>query len=104
MECDENKKILKRENIRLSLSLQDGIKKYGKQKPMIVCMHYPPFNQIEEKEYSFLNTMKQYPVIQCLYGHLHGTSHKDAVEGIKDGIEFKLVSSDYLDFHLWKCQ
>ena len=48
--------------------------------------------------------MKQYPVIQCLYGHLHGASHKDAVEGIKDGIEFKLVSSDYLDFHLWKCQ
>lgn len=41
-EEDEDKKVLNRELLRLELSIQDGIKKYGKDKNIIVCMHYPP--------------------------------------------------------------
>ena len=93
LDCEDNKKILKRENIRLELSLQDGIKKYGEEKRIIACMHYPPAPE-------FIETMKKYNVTQCIYGHLHGPSHKDRIEGIKQGINFKLVSSDYLDFKL----
>jgi len=37
-----------------------------------------------------------------MYGHLHSRSHKDAIEGVVEGIEFKLVSGDYLDFKLIK--
>mgnify|MGYP002626958534 CR=1 FL=1 len=50
----------------------------------------------------FLEIMKQYKVKRCFYGHLHGKSHVDAVEGIIEGIEFKLISSDYLGFKLFK--
>ena len=101
-ESEDNKKILKRENIRLELSLQDGIKKYGDNKEYIVCMHYPPFNKIDGEEFSFISTMKKYSVKKCLYGHLHGIAHKDAIEGNIEGIEFKLVSSDYLNFKIYK--
>ena len=38
-----NAKILKRENDRLKLSIEDGIKKYGEDKEIIAFIHYPPF-------------------------------------------------------------
>ena len=44
--------------------------------------------------------MKKYNVKRCYYGHLHGMSIKDAVEGKVEGIQFKLVSADRLDFTL----
>ena len=53
---------------------------------------------------NYVQIMKDYNVKTCLYGHLHGESHKEAFEGIIDGINFKLVSSDYLDFKLYKLE
>ena len=45
--------------------------------------------------------MKKYNVKTCIYGHLHGeSSHKEAKEGLINGIKFKLVSCDYTDFEL----
>ena len=99
----EDKKIIKRENIRLELSIKDGIKKYGEGKDIIVCMHYPPFNNYKEDEMNFINTMKKYNVKTCIYGHLHGeNAHKEVKEGKIEEIEFKLVSSDYTKFDLVK--
>lgn len=99
----EDKKIIKRENLRLELSIQDGIKKYGKEKEIVVCMHYPPFNKYEEKDMSFIQTMKKYNVKTCIYGHLHGeTAHKEAKQGKIKEIDFKLVSCDYTNFDLVK--
>ena len=46
------------------------------------------------------STMKKYNISKCIYGHIHGEGHKEAKEGKFFGIEFKLVSSDYLDFKL----
>lgn len=75
----ENKndvKMIKRENLRLKLSLESGIKQYGEEKEVIVCMHYPPFNNYEQIDMSFINTMKNYNVKTCIYGHLHGEIRK----------------------------
>ena len=44
--------------------------------------------------------MNEYNIKKCYYAHLHGESHKDAIEGIVNGIEYKLISSDYLNFDL----
>ena len=98
-------KISNRELGRLELSLEDGINKYGKDKPIIVFMHYPPITNLAMKnhlELKFIQLMKKYNVERCMYGHLHARSHKDAKEGIIDGIQFNLVSGDYLDFKLMK--
>ena len=101
---DENaqdKKILKRENIRLELSIKDGIKKYGEGKEIIVCMHYPPFNRYEENSLNLISTMKKYNVSTCIYGHLHGeTAHKTVKEGKIQEINYKMVSCDYTNFEL----
>ena len=100
---EENYKILKRECGRLELSIKSGIDKYGNDKEIIAFMHYPPFYKDEvNKEIDLIKVLKKYGVKKCYYGHLHGESHKEAQEGIIDGIEFKLVSSDYLNFDLIK--
>ena len=100
-EQEENaEKIIRRENIRVELSLKNGIEQFGENKEIIVCMHYPPFNRYEKLELNLIKTMKKYNVTKCIYGHIHGDAHKDAVQGIIDGIEFKMISSDYTDFDL----
>ena len=68
-------------------------------------MHYPPITSAilnNNGEKKFVELMTKYNVKMCMYGHLHSRSHKDAVEGSINGIEFKLVSGDYLDFKLLK--
>lgn len=73
------------------------------KKKIIACMHYPPItkdyihNIYEQK---IVNLLKEYKVKICIYGHLHSTAHLGAVNEEKEGIKFKLVSADYLDFKL----
>ncbi len=100
---EENYKILKRENERLKMSLEDGLAKFGETREIICFVHYPPFfKEKVPEEIDFVETMKQYHVQRCYYGHLHGDAHKEAFEGSLQGIGFRLVSSDYLDFELNK--
>ena len=99
---EEDKKILNRELLRLELSITDGIKKYGEDKDIIVCMHYPPTNKNLLEKSEFMKIMQKYNVKKCIYGHLHGESHSEAVEGNIGKIELKLVSADYLNFKLIK--
>lgn len=102
-EIDE--KLINRELGRLELSLQDGAKKVGESKEIIVFMHYPPITKnkiLSEEEMKFIELMKKYNVKKCYYGHLHGNSIHDAIEGKIQGIELKLVSADGLDFKLIK--
>ena len=101
---EEDYKILKRENDRLRLSINDGKNRFGCDKEMIAFIHYPPFykEQLIPDEINFIKTLKENGIKKCYYAHLHGDSHKEAREGIIDGIEFKLVSSDYLNFKLIK--
>lgn len=99
----ENKKMIKRESIRLELSIQDAIKKYGSEKEFIVFMHYPPItnnNIVINEKNEFIDILQKYQIKNCYYGHLHSSSIKDAVEGEYFGINFKLVSADALNFKL----
>ena len=69
-----------------------------------IVIHYPPFYKeaIIPEEIDFIKTLKNNNISKCYYAHLHGDSHKDAVEGEINGMEYKLVSSDYLEFNLLK--
>lgn len=97
---ESDEKILNRELIRLELSIKDGIKKFGDNKPIIVCFHYPPTNKTLLERSEFIKLMQRYNVKKCIYGHLHGESLNDAVVGNIGGIELKIVSADYLNFKL----
>ncbi len=89
----EDRKIYEREKIRLVLSLEEA-KERGAEE-IIVAMHYPPVN--DEKS-DFIEIMKEYNVRRCVYGHLHGPAHSNAVEGEVDGIKINLISCDYINF------
>ena len=108
-DTEENRKMINRENERLKLSFKDAIEKYGTGREIIVFMHYPPISSsnlldLDNVHLEFYKTMKQYNVKECYYGHLHGNSHKEAVEGDVGGINFHLISADYVDFKLQKIQ
>ena len=45
-----------------------------------------------------LRLLRDYGVRQCYYGHLHGASHRRAIEGTREGTAFWLVSGDFLAF------
>lgn len=105
LDTENSSKMIKRESLRLELSIQSAIQNYGEDKEIICIMHYPPLTKSKMKnEYTydseFLEIMKKYNVKRCYYGHLHGASHKDAVEGSIEGIEFYLISGDYIEFNL----
>ena len=87
-----NEKVFKRELIRLEASL-----KSAGDLPKIVFLHYPPkYKGYECPE--ILELLKKYDVQRCFYGHLHGGSHGLAMEGAWDGIDFRLVAADKLNF------
>ena len=91
-----NHKVLNREVQRLELSLQAA-----GEKPILCFLHYPPMYQGYECP-EILNALQKYNVKACCYGHLHGPSHKRAIEGNRFGIDFSLVAADYLKFQLKK--
>ncbi len=91
-----DEKVFKRELGRLEASLKAA----GEQQK-IVFLHYPPrYKGYECTE--ILDLLKKYEVRQCFYGHLHGPSHALAQEGQWEGISFKLVAADKLQFSPWK--
>ena len=87
-----DEKVFRRELIRLEASL-----KAAGDKPKLVFLHYPPrYKGYECPE--ILAMLEKYEVRRCFYGHLHGGSHKLAMEGQWDCVEFRLVAADYIGF------
>ena len=87
-----DEKVFRRELIRLEASL-----KAAGDREKLVFLHYPP----RYKGYTcqeILDLLEKYGVRQCFYGHLHGASHKLAMEGLWDGVYYRLLSADYLNF------
>ena len=91
-----DEKVFKRELLRLEASL-----KAAGDLPKIVFLHYPPrYKGYECPE--IIRLLKQYDVRECFYGHLHGASHSLAIEGPWDGIDYKLVAADRLNFQPYR--
>ncbi len=89
---EHDEKVFKRELLRLEASLASA-----GELPKIVFLHYPPRYKGYECE-EILGLLKKYDVRRCFYGHLHGASHALALEGLWDGIDFRLASADKLNF------
>lgn len=87
-----HEKVFNREVIRLEASLRAA---GGREK--ICFLHYPPLYE-NYKCPEILSVLERYGVKKCYYGHLHGGSHKLAVEGVRNGVEYWLIAADYLSF------
>ena len=89
---DHDGKVFRRELQRLETSLISA-----GDRMKYVFLHYPPrYKGYECKE--ILELLNKYEVRRCFYGHLHGPSHALAMEGLWDGVEFRLVAADRLNF------
>lgn len=87
-------KVLLREAGRLRTSI--NLAKETGLEP-VVFLHYPPItqNMVCEEIY---NVLLETGVRRCYYGHLHGSSMTRSINSVRDGIEFALISCDFLAF------
>ena len=87
-----DEKVFKRELIRLEASL-----KAAGELPKLAFLHYPPRSKGYECP-EILELFSRYEVRRCFYGHLHGPSHRLAMEGCWDGVDYRLLAADFINF------
>ena len=93
-EADEDKKVLLREVGRLRTSIRAG-RALGL--PPVVFLHYPPIYGEAVCE-ELMQVLREERITECYYGHIHGYGIRKAFSGEADGIRFRLISGDGLDF------
>jgi len=95
-----DEKIYKRELMRVRASLTSA--KEAGFSDIICALHFPPMND-KFNESGFTELFKEFGVKHVFYGHLHSQDgFRRGVQGSVDGIEYKLVSLDYLRCNLLK--
>ncbi len=89
----EQDKVYRRELMRLECSLKAA----GEAPVKLAFLHYPPKYQGYVCR-EMIELLEQYGVSRCYFGHLHGPAHKLAIQGLAGGVEYRMVSADYLNF------
>lgn len=92
-----DEKIFIREVEYLRRSIQAARKIGLAGKFVLGMMHYPPFGGSGERS-PFSELLAEAGTRLCIYGHLHGSDTRRAFQGIRDGIEYRLVSADAVNF------
>lgn len=87
-------KVLNREAGRLEASVKEAIKLGGEP---VAFIHYPPIYRSEENVH-LTDVLQRYGIKRCYYAHLHGASIKGALNGVVNGIDYRLVSADGVNF------
>lgn len=93
---EHDQKILAREVGRLRASLAAA-----GEREKIAFLHYPPLYQFYECP-EIMNVLSEYGVKECFYGHIHGKGVHSAFLGERNGVTYRLVSADFLDFFPYK--
>lgn len=89
----EDSKIRKREVGRLKMSLEAADKLNGEK---TVFLHYPPvYGEYVCRD--ILAVLHEYSIKTVYHGHIHGSGFHNAVSEF-EGISFKLISADCIDF------
>lgn len=89
-----DQKIYLREINRLKNSLDQAVK--NNMSKIIVVMHYPPTNEKFEAS-GFTELAETYKVEKVIYAHIHGKNYfHTGLKGARNGVEYHLVSCDYL--------
>ena len=93
-------KISKREAARLRQSLDAGVAlREAEGDPdaeILVFFHFPPaFADFQSRE--MLQTLKEYGVKRCFYGHVHNVYDAPRTD-VRDSVSLSIISADYLNF------
>lgn len=87
-----SQKVFNRELMRLEASLQAA-----GEREKLAFFHYPPLYKGYRCQ-EIIDLLTRYGVKTCCYGHLHGPSHRLAIQGEQDGVNFQLVAADFIGF------
>lgn len=98
---EHDEKVMNREAGRLRASLA-AAQKQDATAEKIAFLHYPPCLANGTVSQGLIDILHEFEVQQCYFGHLHGPALRWAVQGMKDGINYKLVSADSLSFIPYK--
>ncbi len=90
-----DEKVFNRELIRLETSLKAA--RDGGAERIFVFLHYPPILKGRVCE-EMTSLIEKYGAERCYYGHLHGGARTRAFEGEHNGVEYRLLSADHLNF------
>ena len=92
-------KIVNRECVRLELSLKEAERinaTLTEKLPLTAFFHFPPvFGQYICRP--LLDMLHAYGIKECYYGHIHG-QYDVPPEAEFEGITFRIISADYLNF------
>ena len=91
-------KVILRECGRLRASLNAAVAKQNPAYPkeILLFLHFPV--RFAGKECPlFMDILREYGIKRCYFGHIHGVYDTPAVT-VEEGIEFHIVSADYLNF------
>lgn len=92
-----DRKILKREEKRLALSLEDAkAQKSGRR--LLVMTHYPPFEK-DLQANALTGQIREAGAEAAFYGHIHRADSPYCLDSVEvDGVPYSLVAADHMDF------
>ena len=93
-----DERLFRRELERLRASIKDADRRFGRGRPRLAMLHYPPWLEGQEPT-EVVETLVNAGVEACVYGHLHGEDHALAVTGLRRGIRFWFVAADSIGFN-----
>ncbi len=87
-------KIYQRECNRLKLSIEAADKDLEK----ICVLHYPPFDE-RGRATPISKMIEQNGIKRVYFGHIHA-NYEAVKQGVVNGVDYRLISCDYLNFKL----
>lgn len=90
-----DEKLLRREQLRLELSLKaaEKLATGDPQEIKIGMIHFPPFDS-RMSSTPFTDLFAKYGVKKVVYGHLHGQKCRAELRSVKNDVEYYLTSCD----------
>ena len=89
-----DKKIVLREAGRIEASIKSAL---ATGKEPILFLHYPPLQKQAVCD-EIMDVIRKYNIRKVFYGHVHSAGAVNAFNGEYDGIDFKCISCDLLNF------
>lgn len=94
---EADSKIYKREILRLESSLKSAEAAMDDGGEILGVLHYPPVSKTSHFS-AFQQVFEDHGVKKVIYGHVHGEEgFRNAIKGNHHGIDYDLVSLDYLN-------
>ncbi len=92
---DQDQKLYLREARRLELSLESAVSAVDSH--IIAALHFPPYNRRGQPSV-FTDLLEKFAVKLCVFGHIHDSGRDYIFQGEKNGVEYRFVAADGINF------